>query len=179
MLDIQIKIEGDRVIIDGLNKLAAEMPKTIDRGLARVAKGIHGEAHAWLSGAGGASKKVRTDYVGFIKKSGEKAMFRSYAGAGGYPVPVRTRNLRRMLDWLKPGESKQGEAGTFTAGPHEVVIYDSAEYANVIHEGKGSSAKFGPRRYLIDALEKFNQGARIASILQEEIVAEIAKKGMK
>lgn len=174
MLDIQVTVQGDKVLIDGLNKLAAEMPKAIDRGLVRVAKGIHREAHVWLSGAGGVYETKTS------KKSGKQYRKKvANTEAGGYPVPVRTGNLRRMLDWLKPGESKQGEAGTFTAGPHEVVIYDSAEYANVIHEGKGSSAKFGPRRYLTDALEKFNQGARIASILQEEIAAEIAKKGMK
>lgn len=160
MLDISISIQGDKVLIAGLDKLAHDgIPRAIDRGLNRIAKGIHRSAYDFLSGPG--SKQS-------IKKGG--------AYAGGYPVPVRTGNLRRLLDWLKPGESKTGPAGTFTAGAHEVVIYDSAEYANVIHEGTGSSAKFGRRPYLTGALDFFNQGDRIKKTVEEEIQKEIDRR---
>lgn len=158
MLDISVRIEGDKVLIAGLNQLAAELPRAIDRGLVNVAKGIHRDAFDFLSGAG---SKVST---------------RRGAYAGGYPVPVRTGHLRRSLAWLRPGASKTGDAGTFIAGEHEVVIYDSALYANVIHEGKGSSAKYGRRPYLQNALEKFNQGNRIAATIEEEIQKEIDKR---
>lgn len=158
MLNLQVRIEGDKVLIAGLNQLAAELPRAIDRALVKVAKGIHKDAFDFLSGAG---SKVST-------KRG--------AYAGGYPVPVRTGHLRRSLDWLRPGAAKTGDASTFIAGEHEVVIYDSALYANAIHEGKGSSAKFGRRPYLTNALEKFNQGNRIKATIEAEIQAEIDKR---
>jgi hypothetical protein len=179
MLDLHLTIEGDKIIIDGLQKFAAELPGAVQKGLAQVGAGVFTEALYWLKGAGGASKKVRSDYVGFTKKSGEEVKFRSYKGAGGYPVPIRTKNLLSHLNWLFPGKSKSDDSGSFTAGPFETVIYDSAAYANVIHEGRGSSAKFGPRRYLTDALEKFNQGAKISDTIEDEIEKAIAKAGLK
>jgi hypothetical protein len=166
-------------MLEGLNQLAANMTQTTNKGSIRVAKGIYREANVWLSGAGGASKRVRSDYTGFTKKSGQAVSFRSYQGAGRYPVPIRAGNLKRLLDWLEPGQTKQGEAGTFTAGPNEVVIYDSAEYADTIHEGKGSSAKYGPRPYMTDALEIFNTGSLIRQMVDEEIQKEIDEKGLK
>jgi len=161
MLDLHITIDGDKVLIDGLQELAGTgIPRAIDRGLNRVAAGVHSEAQAWLSGPG--SKASR-------KKGVEGS------AAGSYPVPVVSSNLRHLLAWLRPGASKTGPAGTFTAGPNEVVIYDSAEYADPVFHGKGSSAKFGERDALKDGLERFNQGNRIAGILEEEIQKEIKK----
>jgi hypothetical protein len=148
MLDINVTIQGDRVVISNLQRYAASIPKAVDRGLTRAARGIHRAAYGFLSGAGTASQSARApregERTGFRKKSGETVAFSLLGGAGGYPVPVRRGWLRSMLDWLHPGESKSGDAGTFTAGAHEVVIYDSALYAHVIHEGLGSSAKSGP-----------------------------------
>lgn len=158
MLDITVTIEGQKVVIAGLDKLATGLQGAASRGLERAAIGIHRSAHGFLSGAGAKKSNV---------------------SSGGYPVPVRTGHLRRSLNWLKPGESKTGPAGTFTAGQNEVVIFDSAEYANVIHEGLGSSAKFGPRRYLTDALEQFSAGDRIKRTIEEEIEKEILKAGLK
>jgi hypothetical protein len=182
MLDIRITVNGDKVILSGLNQLAGEgIPAAIDRGLIRSGEGVFSSAFAFLSGPGGAAKvpaggkKVATDYTGFTKKSGEDAMFRTYAGAGAYPVPVRTGMLRRLLDWLHPGQTKTGPAGSFSAGRHEVVIFDSAQYHASIHEGFGSSAKFGPRRFLTDGLEKYNQGNRIKGNIEHELATEIAK----
>jgi hypothetical protein len=155
---INVTINGDKVILQDLGHLADELPHAIDRGLIRSAKGTHREAFAWLSGPGSKSS---------VKKS--------IAGsqAGSYPVPVRTAHLRGRLDWLKPGTTKSGEAGTFTAGQHEVVIYDSAIYALPIFEGKGSSAKFGPRDALKDGFEKFNTGGGVVRAIDEEIKKEI------
>jgi hypothetical protein len=167
VLDLSITVDGDRVVIEGLGRL--QQGKLLDAailGIENAAIGIHREAFKNLSGAGakGTSKqttsKSRKSYLKWEKQT---------VAAGGYPVPVRTGNLRRLLDWLKPGESKSGPAGTFKAGQAEVIIYDSAIYAGVIHEGRGSSAKFGPRRFLIDALGKFNQDNAIKASIEKEI----------
>lgn len=186
MLDIQIKIEGDKVIIEGLNKIAAEMPGAINRGLQRVAVGIDRAAFDWLLGPGAKGKTEGAVYSDIktrkLKLKGQKWTPQNIA-AGGYPVPGRTGHLKRSLDWLHPGATKsvtrhgeKHDVGSITAGPNEAIIYNAAEYANVIHEGRGSSAKFGPRRYLTDALERFNQGARIKKIMEEEIQKEIDKR---
>lgn len=150
MLDV--KVIGDKVVVSNMTGLAGEMPNAIKRGVTRIAKGVHREAYAWLSGAAGAP--------------------------GGYPVPVRTGHLRRMLDWLQPGQSKTAEWGTVSAATNEAVVYDSAIYSDVIHEGKGSSAKFGPRQFLTDALERFNTGDRVTVILEQEVQKDIVKRGM-
>jgi hypothetical protein len=149
VLDVHVTLRGDKVAITGLQGMATRMPGAIKRGLNRIAIGVHRETVAWLSGAAGRP--------------------------GGYPVPVRTGHLRRMQAWLKPGETKTGEAGTFTAGPMEVVVYNSAGYATMIHEGKGRNARHGARPFLTDALTRFNSGARIVKIMEEEIAAEIAR----
>ena len=163
MLDISISIQGDKVLIEGLERFAGEFLGAILKGLERSAKDIHRTAYMWLSGA----------------KTTGRGKGKMQAASGGYPVPVRTGWLRRMLDWLKPGESKTGEAGTFSAGPNEVVLYDSALYANVIHEGRLSSAKFGPRRFLIDAFEMFNRGLGVQRKIMEEVQIAKAKAGLK
>jgi hypothetical protein len=180
MLDIRAEIHGDKVLLDGLHGLSSQgIAAAQKRGLFRIARGTHRQAFKWLSGAGGASKKVRKDYVGFTKKSGEDVMFRSFKGAGAYPVPVRTGNLRDHLDWLAPGASK----GDFSAAPDEAIVFDSAEYASDIHEGKGSSAKYGPREFIEDGFRDFNQGFfgegdRSAAVLDEELEIEIKKRGL-
>ena len=154
MLDIKVSIENKEVVINGLNKLASEMPNAIKRGLKRVAVGIYGNAFQWLSGPGAKASDIP---------------------GGGYPVPVRTGHLRRSLDWLGPGESKTGDLGTFTAADDEVVIFDSASYAPDIFLGRGSSSSYGTRDALRDALDYFNHGANIQQILGEEIRKEINK----
>lgn len=176
MLDLKVSIEGDKVVVAGLQGLAARFPGAIRRGLRRIGGGIHGIALQWLSGSGVAGKKQRSDYVGFTKKSGEVVTFRSYHTAGGYPVPVRTGHLRRSLDWLAPGESKSGDLGAFKAGDDEVVIFDSASYAPAVFLGRGSSRKFGERDALGDALIKFNNANRIAGTIEEEVQKEIDRQ---
>lgn len=191
MLAVNVTISGDKVVINGLNQLAADMPKIVQRGLKSVVKGLHREAMNNLNGKGGVNSyesrtsksgkqyqkktgsKVDT-YEGFTRKSGEAQQFKRFTDSGGYPVPVRTGNLKRLLDFVDPGGSK----GEFTAGPMEVIVFNSAQYAAVIHNGTGSSAKFGPRSFLTDALAKFNQGGQIAATIENELNTEIQKRGL-
>jgi len=150
---LTVKIEGTNVVIENLGSLSKDMPGILDNALQRVAKGIFRSAFAWLSGA--------------------------KTPAGAYPVPIVTGHLRRGLDWLNPGESKSTETGAYAAGKHEVVIYDSAIYADPIFEGKSSSAKFGPRNALIDGLNRFNASVGIEKTIEDELQKEIAKRGLE
>lgn len=182
MLALNVTISGDKVLIEGLGQFAAEMPGTIRKGLKKVVRGIHPLAMAFLNGAGGAGRKAQIvgPSRGFTKKSGESVNFKQqFQGAGAYPVPVRTGNLKRLLDWVDPGQSISNNGMTFSAGNMEVVLFDSAEYAYPIHAGTGSSRKFGPRPFLTDALNKFNAGAGIAAVLENEISEALKKKGLK
>lgn len=186
MLDVQVTIENEQVVVKGLQRFAEQTPAAVRRGLMRVAAGTHREAMDWLSGPG--RTKMRLTNRGAVihedgritKRKTRLSGQTSQLGArpGSYPVPVLTGNLRRMLNWLSPGQTKSGEAGTFTAGDMEVVVYDSAAYADVIRSGKWTSKGFGPRPFLEDALTRFNEGARIKQILEEEIQAEIEKGGL-
>ncbi len=154
MLDLKVSIEGDKVVINGLDRIAKELPNAVKRGLKRSAVGIFDHAKQWLSGPGAKASNIPR---------------------GGYPVPVRTGHLRQSLDWLAPGESKSGDIGTFTAGEDEVVIFDSASYAHVIFLGLGSSKAYGPRDALKDALDLFNHGANIQRVIEEEVRKELNK----
>lgn len=186
MLDIQVTIENEKVVIRNLQHLAEQAPTAISRGLKRVAAGVHQEALVWLSGPGRSRMRL-TDKRATIHEDGRITNRKTRlsgqtdqlgARPGSYPVPTLTGNLRRLLDWLSPGDSKSGDAGTFTAGPMEVVVYDSAAYADVIAKGKWTSKGFGPRDFLNDALTRFNEGARIKQILEEELKQEIDKGGL-
>lgn len=182
MLNINVTISGDKVLIQGLNQFAAEMPGTIRSGLKKVVRGVHPLAMAFLNGAGGAGRKAQITGPsrGFTKKSGEHVGFKQqFAGAGGWPVPVRTGNLKRLLDWVDPGQSMTSHGQTFSAGNMEVVIFNSAEYASSIHEGTGSSRKFGPRRFLDSAVSRFNTVTGIANTIEAEIESALIKKGLK
>ncbi|GAB63101.1 MAG: hypothetical protein DWB56_06735 [Candidatus Jettenia sp.] len=173
MLNINVTIQGDTVIIDGLQRFAKNSPAAIRRGLERVAAGVYDDAYKWLSGPGG----IYEERVS--KKTGKKRRKKiaDYL-PGQYPVPVRTGHLRRLLNWLNPGRSKTyAGVGTFSAGPLEVVIYNAAEYAEPVFRGTGSSAKYGPRDALKDGFERFNRGSRIQGILEEEIGKEIRSSG--
>jgi hypothetical protein len=148
MLDLHIEIKGDKAIIHNLDQLPKRLDKAAQRGLKRVAMGIHREADDFLRGSGGSPP-------------------------GGYPVPMRIGHLHRMLNWVNPGSTKSSGGGSFTAGPMEAIVYNSAVYSMVIHEGRGSSKKFGKRPYMTDALEAFNRGAKIEKVLNEEIAKEL------
>lgn len=152
MLHINVDIQGDKVVINGLQRFENALPGTLQRGLSKIARGVHREAFDFLSGA--------------------------MDDTGGYPVPVRTGHLRRNLDWLDPGETKTADGETYAAGPLEAVVYDSAIYADVIHAGHGSSANHGPREFLDDALETFNRKKGVQDTMENEISKELIKVGM-
>lgn len=177
-MNITLKLEGDKIVIENLNAMPGKALKMAGKGLGIVAKGVHRDAMDFLNGAGGDNRNTRIGKRqikkegirdGFAKKSGESVKFRLWKDSGGYPVPVRTGNLKRLLDFLEPGETFSNDRGSFTAGKTEVVVFDSARYARVIHEGTGSSAKFGRRPFLHDALQKFNAGDNIVHIVTREI----------
>ncbi len=149
MLSINATIEGDKIVISGLREMQAEIPEALKRTLTRAAEGTHREAFDLLTGSAGSP--------------------------GAYPVPVETGNLRRLLDWLKPDARK----GEFKAGDLEAIVYDSAEYARTIHDGLGSSAKFGARPFITDGFERFNEGGKLAEIAAEEIENLAKDKGFK
>lgn len=175
MLELKVTVEGDKTLITGLENTAAGIPKAITRGLSLIAKGVHSGAMDYLSGPGGAGKAQRRkpeegERTGFKNKTtGKTVKFDLLEGAGAYPVPVRRGNLRRLLNYVEPGQSK----GSFSAAPDEAIVYDSAEYARVIREGTGSSAKYGPRDYLTDGLMQYDQGDRIVKTLEEELAKEM------
>lgn len=147
MLDIKVIID-DRKLRRKIRVFGFRIHGAVKRGISKSTRGVFAEALKWLSG------------------SGAKA---SNAPAGGYPVPARTGHLKRSLDWLEPGTSKTAGDRTFSAGPFEGIVYDSAEYADVIHEGKLSSKKYGARPYAEDALEIYNRGSRIQMNIENEI----------
>ena len=157
MLDLRVDIQGDKVVLNGLKHMEKHLPRAAGRGLGRIARGIHAGAHKNLSGPGAKDSNIPP---------------------GGYPVPVRTGHLRSLLDWLNPGESKTSEGIRFETGPNEAMVFDSAAYAFTIHEGKGSSEKFGPRPYITDAAEAFFGAGKPEKILDEEISREMRKGGL-
>lgn len=182
MLAINVTINGDKVLIEGLGEFADEIPGTLRRGLKKTVRGIHPLAMAYLNGAGGAGRKAQITGPsrGFTKKSGESVNFKQQlSGAGAYPVPVRTGNLKRLLDFVDPGQTITSNGMAFSAGDMEVILFDSAEYAYPIHQGTGSSRKFGARPFATDALKRFNSETGIANVLENEISESLKKKGLK
>ncbi|MDP2167976.1 MAG: hypothetical protein Q8J64_06570 [Thermodesulfovibrionales bacterium] len=165
MLNLQVTIIGDKVVIAGLEKAMKEVPVAVREGLEEAARAILQEADKNLSGAGSkGTSEWRTS-----KKSGKKYMKwtkrKEPIPAGGYPVPVRTGHLQKWGNYAKPGESKTSNGITFKAGSNEAIVYNAAEYARVIHEGKGSSAKYGPRPFITDAVGKVD----IAGIIEKKL----------
>ena len=158
MLSLNVTVQGDKIVLRGLRGLERSMPNALKRILTRAAVGTYRAAFEFLSGPGAKASKV---------------------AAGGYPVPIRTGHLRRMLAWLRPGESKTSNGTSFKAGPAEAIVYDSAEYSEVIHQGLGSSAKFGARPFITDGFERFNSRVPLEKIAEEEIDAEARTAGFK
>lgn len=157
MLSVSVTVAEDKAVIQGLGRLRREMPDAIRSGLSRAIQGMHREAYDWLSGAGAQASNV---------------------GAGGYPVPIRTGHLRRSLDFLPPSSRRTSEGHIWETGPLEAMLYNSAIYAAAIFAGTGSSAKFGARPVLADALKAFERRSGIAKAIEKEIAAVIQKRGM-
>ncbi len=145
---LTITIENRKVVIENLQGLAGAAPQIITNVLKRSAVGVHRDAFDKLSGPA--------------------------ANTGGYPVPVVTGNLRRLLNWLAPGDSKDG----FSAGDRQSVVYNSAEYARAVHQGTKQHSKYGARPYLTDAFDAFNRSGRIEQIANEELDKALRKHNL-
>ncbi|MDH4319879.1 MAG: hypothetical protein OEV73_00120 [Desulfobulbaceae bacterium] len=151
MLEVRVDIKGSKAIVGGFDRFAANAPAAVRRGLTRIVRGVHREAYDLLSGPGG--------------------------DTGGYPVPVVTGHLRSHLDFLEPRQTKTANGAVFTTGDLDAMLFDSARYATVIHDGANSSSAHGPRSFADDALERFNEGDRMASIMDDELGDELKKVG--
>ena len=184
MLNLNITIDGDKVLIEGLQRFGANINRPVRRGLERIGKGIFVEAFRWLQGPSRSQTRIFTkkeDYykTGKRKRTSLKGRSESLLAApGSYPVPRVTGHLLRMLNWLKPGETKTSGDMTFTASDTESIIYNAADYAENIFRGTGTSSKYGPRDALKDGLERFNQGGRIKQTIEEEITKDIKNAGL-
>jgi len=185
MLGISVDITEAKVVLSGLVDLYGDIHPAIDSGLVQIAKGTTREAYLWLSGPNRPRNPVLHEKAedggkGAIKRRQDGAIRYGRRGQssslqarpGSYPVPVVTGNLRRLLDWVAPGRAKGG----FVAGAHEVVVYDSADYAFAIHEGEGSSSG-NARRFLEDGFNRFNDGAGAAGTIDNAIGQAIRRRG--
>lgn len=165
MLSIHAEIQGDKVLISGLNKFAQEVPNAVRAGLSDVVKEAHLKAVKNLSGAGRKKARMRDKKI-FTRAEGNFniSMKRRTAARGqssdlggrpgSYPpVPRITGHLARLEDFVLPGRMKTSNGVTFSAGKFEAVLFNSAEYAIPIHEGKGSSKKYGKRPFQTDAVK--------------------------
>lgn len=159
MISVDVTSTGERVLVSGLTHAAAIMPNTVRGALTKVAIGVCRAAMDNLNGS-------------------------VSSAAGSYPpVPVRTGNLKRLTWFLKPqstsGRNFSGDAdSTFSSPPFGIIVYNTAEYSKAIHDGTGSSARFGPRKFLTDALNTFNQGNQIANIINSDVNAELLRRGL-
>jgi hypothetical protein len=179
MLILDVKIDGEKVIIDGLSAIADEMPYAVQSGLRKIIRGVHAEAFKLLSG-GARTQGVKTEgkrkwiATGWVHDKKTKTRPRGQfdllgAAPGSYPVPRIDAHLRQLLNWVDPGETVANGGKAFTAGQFQAIEFDSADYASEIEEGKGSSEKYGPRPFIADAVEKFDQGGKIVETMDQEI----------
>jgi hypothetical protein len=184
MLDITATMEGNRVVIDGISGFARSTPDALKRGLRSSARGIYAEAHKNLEGPGRTPVKTHGGYkwraTGYQREGKTRLRGQhSFLGArpGSSPVPIITGNLIGRLGILEPGESLQGEGdiGTFSAADNEFIIYDSASYAYVIRDARGSSSKYKPRDFIGDGLKTYDGTVGITTPVEEELGKEIDK----
>lgn len=193
MLVLRADFRGVEQARVGVQGAVDDFPGGVRKGLSRIVREMHREATGLLSGPGRTPMRLtnRGAVIGHGAdahgKGGrvikQKSALRRQADSlearpGSTPVPVITGNLRRLLDFVEPGRSKSTGFGAVTAGNNEAVLFDSAAYAEAIHEGKFSSAKYGPRRFLIEALQRVNQGAGMVRAMEDEITHIFSRRGV-
>ena len=168
MLVLTATVENDKIILNGLHNVAQEIPSAVRAGFNRIGPGIFAEAYKLLNGPGRPQVRLRdTDKQ---KKSRNRGQFAQLGGRpGSYPVPSISGNLKRLLGWVGPGESKGSNGLDFTAGDLELVLFDSAAYATSIFQGKDSSAQYGERDAIKDGMDNFGGVDKMAQVLDEEI----------
>lgn len=173
MININVEVKGEKIVISGLEGFEEGIGRrAIPRGLRKIASGTAREALKNLTGARRGLKTVES------KKGRQRAVPQRPELAGGYPVPRVAGHLRRMLGWLGPNRTKSYEGLAFSTGPDEAVIFNAAFYASQIHEGLGSSEKYGARPFIEDAFETFNGANNVTATLEEEIIKEKIKSGL-
>jgi hypothetical protein len=172
MLVLTAIVENDKIVLNGLQNVAREVPDAVRSGFNRIGPGIFAEAFQLLNGPGRPQVRLRdTDRQKATRPRGQFAQLG--ARPGSYPpVPSISGNLKRLLGWVGPGESK----GDFTAGDLDLILFDSADYASFIFEGKGSSSKYGERQAIQDGMENYGGVDKMAQVLDEEIQKTIDKE---
>lgn len=140
---LSVNAKGDGFVIDFLDSFDERTARGARRAVQRITTSVFRHASAFLAG-------------------------HHKAASGGYPVPSRTGHLRRQLNFVANGKSKDG----FKAGDMEGIIYNSAIYAPVIALGTGSSQKFGERQFLKSGLERFMSEENVEAVFIEEIFRE-------
>ena len=162
MIGFNVVIDGDEVLIQGLDSLEELLPSVIQDGLGDIIDRVHAAAIRRLQGPKRGVRTVRA------KKSGrQRTVALKPELAGSDPIPRVTGNLLRLLGSVKPGRSKTSRGLIFTAGPLEAILYDSARYSSQISGGTGSSAKYGARPFEKDAVEEVEP--QMPAIINERI----------
>ncbi len=165
---LNMMMRGMNNAISKVGRMASHgMPMRGRAVLREVTRQTYAGAHDRLSGPG--RKKVRLkgrdaehDIFGNItrnriRKTAKRGQSDSLgARPGSYPVPIQTGHLRRSLGKVMPGATITSGGLAFTAGLDEAIVFNSAAYANVIHEGSDrySNTPYDPRRYITDSFEE-------------------------
>lgn len=185
MLKLDVTINGDKVVIGGLRNVSQDLPFALQRGLRRNIRGIYAEGFKLLKG-GARTQGVKTEgknewnATGWGHDKKTKTRPRGQldllgARPGSYPVPRVSAHLLQLLDWVDPGETVAADGQAFTAGKFQAILFDSAAYSDYIHEGEGSSKKYGRRPFMEDAVKNFDQGGKILEIMEEEVQKALDK----
>lgn len=111
----------------------------------------------------------------FANLSGQKIPKKDWSNsplAGSFPVPVRTGNLRRCLDMIKPGGG-----GKYDVGHGEAYVLNSAAYAGVIENPAEYGRKGNQRPFLTGPAQEFL--VKAPQYAEEELAKGIEKHGLE
>lgn len=101
-----------------------------------------------------------------------KKEWRNSPLAGSFPVPVRTGNLRRCLDMIKPGGG-----GKYDVGHGEAYVLNSAAYAAEIEDPAAFGRKGNKRPFLTGPAQEFL--GKSVQYAEEELEKGIKKYGLE
>ncbi len=163
MLNISVTLKNERLVISGLNRLDKGIEqKALPRALRKIGSGVARISIDLLTGSRRGVQTIKS------RNGIERTVIGKSEAAGEYPVPRVVGHLRRMLQWIGPGRSKSIDGVSFTTGLNEAVVFNTARYASQIHEGKGSSAKYGPRPFIDDAFKRFDTRGAVEKEVKKE-----------
>jgi len=174
----RIEITGDRVLVKNLDQYDKGISdRALPKALKAIGRDVVGKATELLTGNRTGVKTLTS------KNDIERTVRTNPSVSGAYPVTIFTGNLRRLAGMVNPGEtvSSDDRAGgeiSYTAGPEEVIIFNSAFYASMIHEGLGSSEKYGARPFLDDAIEAIHSSGNMDNRIIEELEKEKINSGL-